>query len=276
MMAARAAPAPAGGARVRLRVEPLEAREVPTAALDTTYISTLYQGLLGHAPDAVGLNFWMSQLNAGLTRADVAFGITQSPEFRAHQVQFLYQSLLGRPADPAGLAFFTNQLLFGGTINGVKAAIMGSPEFFVRSGGNFAGFLDAVYRAQLLRAPDAQGNAFWGAALFAGITPGTVALGILNTAESTRVKIDDAYLQVLGRLPESFGLNFWTTALQNGNHEEFMIAGVLGSGEYLNQLQTFLDQNSSITNPTVAANQFIVTTGRFRTAAGAAGELGTA
>jgi hypothetical protein len=259
-----------------LRVEPLEAREVLTAAVDTTYIATLYQGLLGHPPDAVGLNFWMSQLDAGVTRSNVALGILQSVEFRTHQVEFLYLSLLGRAADPAGLAIFTNQLLLGGTINGVKAQIFGSPEFFARAGNNFAGFLDTVYRDELLRGPDPAGNAFWGAQLFAGVSPGAVALGILNTAEATRVKINDAYFQVLGRLPESFGLNFWTTALNNGNHEEFVIAGVLGSGEYLGQIQTFLDQNSSITNPTVAATQFIAMTGRFRTAAGVAGELGTA
>jgi hypothetical protein len=259
-----------------LQVEPLEAREVPTAAVDTTYIATLYQGLLGHAPDAVGLDFWMSQLNSGVTRSGVAFGIMQSPEFRAHQVNFLYQSLLGRPADPAGLAFFTNQLMNGGTINAVKAAIFGSPEFFARAGGNNAGFLANVYQKELFRSPDPAGNAFWGAALGAGVFTTNVALDILNTDEATRVKIDDAYLQVVGRLPESFGLNFWTVALQNGNHEEFMIAGVLGSDEYLGQLQAFLNQNSTVTNPTLAANQFITTTGRFLTSAGVAGELGTA
>jgi hypothetical protein len=64
--------------------------------------------------------------------------------------------------------------------------------------------------------------------------------------------------------------------LQNGNHEESMLAGVLGSAEFLGQIQAFLNQNSSMTDPTVAADQFITTTGRFRTAAGVAGELGTA
>jgi hypothetical protein len=191
-------------------------------------------------------------------------------------VEFLYLSLLGRAADPAGLAFFTTQLSLGGTVNGVKAEIFGSTEFFVRTGNNFAGFLDNVYRDELLRDPDAAGNAFWGSQLFAGVSTGAVALGILNTAEASRVKVDDAYFQVLGRQPESYGLNFWTTALRNGTREESVIAGVLGSAEYLGQIQTFLNQNSSITNPTVAATQFIAASGRFRTAAGVAGELGTA
>jgi hypothetical protein len=243
---------------------------------DSTYIATLYRGLLGRDPDTVGLDYWMSRLNGGATRSDVALGVTQSAEFRGHQVDLLYQELLGRPADPTGLAFFTDRLTQGGTINGVKAALFGSAEFFDRAGGNNAAFLAAVYQDELLRSPDAAGNAFWGAALGAGVSPTGVALDILNTDEASRVQVDDAYLQVLGRLPDSNGLNFWTAAAQNGNDEASMIAGLLGSAEYLDQLQAFLNQNSNLANPTVAASQFLSATGRFRTAAGVAGALGTA
>jgi hypothetical protein len=247
-----------------------------TAPADLTYLSTLYQGLLGRAPDAVGLGFWMSQLNGGATRADVALGLLRSAEFRARQVEALYQELLGRPADPAGLTFFTDVLMNGGTVNGVRAALFGSAEFFGRAGGTDAAFLGDVYQDELSRSADPAGSAFWGAALAAGVSRQDVALAILNTDEASRVQVAGAYLPVLGRLPESSGLNFWTAALHNGNREESMLSGVLGSAEFLGQIQAFLEQNSSITDPTVAADQFITTTGRFRTAAGVAGELGAA
>lgn len=48
---------------------------------DTQYVTSLYKGLLGRAPEQAGLDYWLGQLANGLSRADAAQGFVDSPEF---------------------------------------------------------------------------------------------------------------------------------------------------------------------------------------------------
>jgi hypothetical protein len=47
-------------------------------------VSELYEGALGRAPDAGGLGYWVGALDHGASRADIAVGISESPEATAH------------------------------------------------------------------------------------------------------------------------------------------------------------------------------------------------
>jgi hypothetical protein len=51
---------------------------------NTQFVTQLYEGALGRAPDTSGLNGWVSDLNAGVSRATVALGIAESPEAMGH------------------------------------------------------------------------------------------------------------------------------------------------------------------------------------------------
>jgi len=88
--------------RAELALERLEDRLTPSVAPNAMYVSTLYQGLLGRNADANGLTYWTSQLNAGVSRTQVAQGIAGSNEALGRDVQLFYDTLLNRPADPAG------------------------------------------------------------------------------------------------------------------------------------------------------------------------------
>lgn len=53
------------------------------AASASSSITSLYQSLLGRAPDAGGMQFWTSQLGNGISIAAIANAISQSPEYLA-------------------------------------------------------------------------------------------------------------------------------------------------------------------------------------------------
>jgi len=46
------------------------------------FVATLYQNILGRPPEADngGLDFWLNSIHSGSSRADVTFGISESPE----------------------------------------------------------------------------------------------------------------------------------------------------------------------------------------------------
>lgn len=47
---------------------------------DESFIQTLYQNVLGREPDSAGFDHWMSQIDAGMQRADLLLNFSDSPE----------------------------------------------------------------------------------------------------------------------------------------------------------------------------------------------------
>ncbi len=56
------------------------------AVSNASFVTTLYEGALGRAPDAGGLASWTGALGGGTSRAAVALGIAESPEAQGHLV----------------------------------------------------------------------------------------------------------------------------------------------------------------------------------------------
>ncbi len=249
------------GRAASLRLENLEDRNVPSVAANDVYVSTLYQGFLGHNVDPAGLAYWDGRLNAGETRAQVALGIERSDEFIGRAVQIDYQDFLGRPADSAGLNFWVEAVRRGDTLEKVKASIIGSDEFFNRSGGNVSGYLNAVYKAELGRPIDAAGLSYW-----SNGRPNTpngraaTAFGILRSTDGKEVEITSIYRATLNRVPDSAGQAFWVDAFRHGARDSEVIAGIVGSDEYFTELQSFAASGSDVNS---AAHQFIASAKRF-------------
>ncbi len=99
-------------------------------------ITNLYVGYFNRAPDPAGLNFWVSQLNAGASLAGVANSFSLVPE-ATNLYGFLSAPLIGSPAsfltsvyanlfnrvanattDAAGFAYWTAQLTAPGAVVG--------------------------------------------------------------------------------------------------------------------------------------------------------------
>ncbi len=99
--------------------------QITTASLPAAQILKvvdLYTAGLGRAPDALGLDYWASQLANGASIKDISNAIFSSPEAAATYssansnptlVNLAYQSAFGRSPDAAGAAYWANELNTG-------------------------------------------------------------------------------------------------------------------------------------------------------------------
>jgi streptogramin lyase len=118
-------------------------------------VTTLYQEILGRLPEPLGLTFWVTLLNEGVSPAQVAGGINGSAEHladtgnkktppaklavelahakangdRVALVATLYLELLGRSQDQPGLTYWTSLLASGRTPTQVAIGFTESLEY---------------------------------------------------------------------------------------------------------------------------------------------------
>ncbi|MER2267592.1 DUF4214 domain-containing protein [Methylobacterium oxalidis] len=202
-------------------------------------IYALYAGLLGRAPDTLGLEFWADRFEHGATARDLGQLFLDSAEGQARAgalssadfVNQLYGAALGRPADSGGLAYWTDRLEHGAARIDVALGFVFSAEHL----GSLQGVFDAglfvpdkqaadvarLYYTMLARAPDAGGLQFWTDHLDHGGSLSTLAQGFLSSAEnvakygamSNRDYVDALYVNAFGRHAEADGHAFWTAQL---------------------------------------------------------------
>ena len=213
-----------------LAVEQLEDRLALNA---TSLVTGLYHNLLGRAPDATGLAFWVQQLSSGaMTNQQVATGIWDSAEHRGIEVANYYELYLGRAPDAAGLSFWVNRFLSGQDNElTMEAQFITSPEFILNNNSASA-YVTALYIDILGRTPSISEESFWDNEL-AAIGTNAVAVDILTSAEAYTRVITNYYEQYLNRAPDNTGLSFWLNQLQTGTGTlESVAEGILGSAEY--------------------------------------------
>jgi hypothetical protein len=97
----------------------------------TVWINDLYQKLMLRPGDAGGVNYWVSQLNSGMSRPAVAHWFYQSPEKLGLRVDYLYSKLLNRGSDPGGRAYWAGRLYGEGDLS-LASMLASSPEYFGR------------------------------------------------------------------------------------------------------------------------------------------------
>ncbi|MBB3103054.1 endoglucanase [Azomonas macrocytogenes] len=94
-------------------------------AIDDTHagqIYRLYQTAFDRLPDEAGLDYWIDQMDAGVSLQRVAQGFINSNEFQQRYgyatnnqsfISMLYMNVLNRQPDPPGLAFWQNRMAQG-------------------------------------------------------------------------------------------------------------------------------------------------------------------
>jgi hypothetical protein len=266
--------------KANLKLEALECRLTPASTNDV-FVGTMYRGLLGRGVDTNGLVFWSNQLSNGTSRTAVVAGIESSSEFISREVQLLYRSILGRTVDQGGLNFFGSLLQTGTSLEVVKADLYGSNEFFNHVGDTPTSFLNSVFQQELGRQPDAADLAFFGNSPLSAQGRTTAALAIMLSQEGIRERVVSDYHEILGRFPDTNGLNFWVSLANSGASDAAIVAGIAGSTEYFSRLQAF---NNTFPSPIAdtTAIQFLGANGLFTTGVpgttsvpGTTGEPGT-
>jgi hypothetical protein len=168
----------------------------------TQLVTSLYQGLLGRLPEAAGLASWTGELAQGVSAGNVAIGIADSPEAKAHLasttaqvfvsnaagtlVHELYETGLGREVERAVLPSYQAAYRTE-TPAQIAAGIAASPEFLADHGSQTnAAFVTTLYQDGLGRTPDPAGLASWTTALNSGtLSRSAVLLGIATSPEAT-------------------------------------------------------------------------------------------
>lgn len=245
--------APASVGAVSTTITPIgtgAGRTVATAFGATTHdahsvggqVYAVYDGLLGRAPDPLGLEGWANARNHGLSLRDMAHAFLASPEGQARTgaldsaafVEQLYGSTLHRHSDAAGLQAWTSALAQGASRADVALGFALSPEHLATVQGAMdagvfvpdaaAAGVARLYYGILHRAPDAGGLASWTGAVQQGVPLTSVAQQLLTSTEaqaraagaSDAQFIADLYESALGRPADSGGLQSWMGALQHG------------------------------------------------------------
>ncbi len=123
-------------------------------------ITQMYQDVLGRAPDAGGLQFWLDRLADGARTQDIGAQFYSSPEYVEAAgstnawLSQLYRALLDRAPDASGIQFWRDQMAAGMSPYQVTAFFYSSPE-------SRNGRVEDLYQRILGRAPEAGGQAFW-------------------------------------------------------------------------------------------------------------------
>jgi hypothetical protein len=96
------------------------------------WIDTMYQNLLGRPADATGESYWLGQLAAGVSRAQVAYGFAAGPERESQRITDDYMHYLGRQPDAQGLTYWLGQFASGFTNESLITGFVTSDEYFAR------------------------------------------------------------------------------------------------------------------------------------------------
>ncbi|MDQ6699364.1 MAG: DUF4214 domain-containing protein, partial [Acidobacteriota bacterium] len=104
----------------------------------STFVTRLYNNVLGRAPEQAGFDFWMNLLNSGQkTRPQVVQGFVASAEFQATTLNQLYAelayfALLNRAATPVELSSGKQALGAGQSTAAFLDAVVNGAEFLGR------------------------------------------------------------------------------------------------------------------------------------------------
>lgn len=180
-----------------------------------------YQQFVGRSPDTAGLNYWVAQMQAGLTEEQVSAAFLGSPEYaRLHGgsdagwVTGMYHDLLGRMPDAAGLRYWTEQLASGQTHFQVALG-------FATSAEREAIVVNNDFQQFLSRPATATELAYWTAALTSGHKRDELVAALIGSAEfyhsnaggakAAALWVDHVYADLFNLSPETGEANYWVS-----------------------------------------------------------------
>ncbi|MFP5318605.1 MAG: DUF4214 domain-containing protein, partial [Acidimicrobiia bacterium] len=206
----------------------------PTGLTNQQFVQKSYADLLGRAPTAAEMSFWLGHFSGGLSRDVYAHAMVSTTEFRRLMVNGYFQWVLGRPADAATLDAYVNAIANSGwRFEWVAMALFGGNEYYARVGGTPTGYVRSLYTSVLGIAPDPAGVTFWVDHLTAGLDRYTLALAFLTTPFRLQAVVAHAYAWLLDTTPDATTLTFLVTQLTGALRVESLYAALVASPGYL-------------------------------------------
>ncbi len=204
---------------------------------DQNWIQEIYRDLFGRLAEPQGRDYWVSLLEQGQSRQQVAFEIVRLAfprEFQRDTVDALYAQYLRRAPDQQGDAYWTAFLYDGGTIEEMSQALASSSEYYRLNGADDQGLIEALYHDALGRAPDSAGEAYWQQKMAAGMTQAALAEVIFSSDEYLRLRVNALYEHFLDRPADLDGAEHFAQQLAGGLRDEQIVAQLIASDEYYN------------------------------------------
>jgi hypothetical protein len=200
------------------------------------FIYRAYNDVLHRVGEDAGVEYYGNFVKFGGSRGQVALAFTDTQEYLTDVVNGMYTKVLGRAGDSDGVTYWVGQLQGNKTTDEqLEALFLSSDEFYANNGGTDSGFIDGLYQTVLGRPADPAGKQFWLNALQNGWTPLQVAYYYTNSTEQLSQKVAGWYQTFLHRAPNSQSdIDYWVNAMQNGVHDENVMAAFIGSDEYFN------------------------------------------
>ncbi len=201
------------------------------------FIYRAYNDVLHRRGEDAGVEYYGNFVNFGGSRGQVALAFTTTTEYLTNVVNGMYQTYLGRPGEQGGVGYWVGQLENGGTTDEQLAALfISSDEFYASHGGSDGGWVDGLYQVVLGRSADSAGKANWLSALQNGWTRTQVAYAFTGSNEQLTQRVLGYYSTFLNRGPGSIDdVNYWVNSMQNGVHDENVMAAFIGSQEYFDK-----------------------------------------
>jgi subtilisin family serine protease len=199
----------------------------------TSFVDHLYADLLGRTPNATELNWWLRELNSGVSRQQVAQSLWESTAHLGREIDADYMLLLHRHVDSTHLRQWLQVFQSGGTELDVLQGILTSSDYSALHASNTS-YVTGIFNDLLGRAPTAAELAAEVQKLQLGASRATVAEDVLNSTEFLGGLVDRDYRTFLGHGVIGAVEQVDVAALQaDTDTPESVAVAILSSDEYL-------------------------------------------
>ena len=163
----------------------------------------------------------------------MASAFNNSDEYRLKKTEQAYLGVLGRMPEQAGRDNWLTAMRNGQlSPEDVYAVFLSTDEmYYVQGGGTNAGYVTTLYQRLLGRSPEPAGLQAWVSMLDQGQPRSVVSNGIWYSPERYNVRVDEAYLALLGRNASPAEQAIWTAVAQRSGAST-MRTQIMASNEY--------------------------------------------
>lgn len=230
---------------------------------NAAFVMRLYDGAFDRLPETLGLDYWVDQMNANVSKSTIANIFLQSPEFATASgtlstsdfVHFLYAEVLGRAPEAGATAYWTSQIETGMSRGDALLAFSESAEHRAATASTLANGLwvtdndyqqvAALYDAFAGRLPDLGGLNYWVGQVKGGMSIEQVADSFVKSQEffentngfSSSQLVDFIYESALDRPAEAGGKAYWAQQLDAGLSKGDLLLNIGLSAEHFQLLE---------------------------------------